>query len=60
VVLGHGNSGLSNPDVAAFTQGASSALALLAVLCFAGAALIANSCRLARRRPRGERLNFRA
>jgi MFS family permease len=49
MVLGHGSARLSNPDVETFTQGASSALALLAVLCFAGAALIANSRRRAGR-----------
>jgi EmrB/QacA subfamily drug resistance transporter len=49
VILGHGSPGLSNPDVAAFTQGASSALALLAILCLAGAALIAISRRRAGR-----------
>ncbi|MET3441977.1 EmrB/QacA subfamily drug resistance transporter [Variovorax paradoxus] len=42
-VLGNGSAGLSGVDVAAFTQGASSALVLLAVLCFAGAALVANT-----------------
>ncbi|MDM0038597.1 MFS transporter [Variovorax sp. J22G21] len=47
MILGNGSPGLSNLDVATFTQGASSALALLAVLCLAGAALIANSCRQA-------------
>ncbi|MDQ0586498.1 EmrB/QacA subfamily drug resistance transporter [Variovorax paradoxus] len=40
-ILGNGGPGLSNADVAAFTQGASSALVLLAVLCLAGAAMIA-------------------
>ncbi|MDM0058222.1 MFS transporter [Variovorax fucosicus] len=49
MILGNGSAGLSNLDVATFTQGASSALALLAALCFAGAALIANSCRQAGR-----------
>jgi hypothetical protein len=49
MILGNGGPGLSNLDVAAFTQGASSALVLLAVLCFAGAALIANTRRQASR-----------
>ncbi len=53
MILGNGSPGLSNPDVATFTHGASSALVLLAVLCFAGSALIANSCRLAERRVTG-------
>ncbi|WPH23593.1 DHA2 family efflux MFS transporter permease subunit [Variovorax paradoxus] len=42
MILG-GGAGLSNQDVAAFTQGASHALVVLAVLCLAGAALIAAS-----------------
>ena len=46
MILGGGGVGLSNPDVAAFTQGATHALVVLAVLCLAGAALIAASlCR---------------
>ncbi|MBD9667854.1 MFS transporter [Variovorax sp. VRV01] len=51
MILGGSGAGLSNPDVAAFTQGACSALILLAVLCLAGAALIAAS---ARRHGRGK------
>jgi predicted MFS family arabinose efflux permease len=46
-VLGNGSAGLSGVDVAAFTEGASSALVLLAALCFVGAALIANTWRRA-------------
>jgi len=51
VILGGGGAGLSTQDVAAFTQGACSALILLAVLRLAGAALIAAS---ARRHARGK------
>lgn len=46
MILGNGGSpALSSVDVAAFGRGASSALAVLAVLCLAGAALIANTRR---------------
>jgi EmrB/QacA subfamily drug resistance transporter len=48
MILGNGGSpALSSVDVAAFGRGASSALAVLAVLCLAGAALIANTRRRA-------------
>jgi EmrB/QacA subfamily drug resistance transporter len=48
MILGNGGSAaLSSADEATFTQGASSALAVLAVLCLAGAALIANTRRRA-------------
>ena len=43
LILGGGGAGLSNADVATFTQGAGQALVVLAVLCLAGAALIANN-----------------
>ncbi|MDQ0023731.1 EmrB/QacA subfamily drug resistance transporter [Variovorax paradoxus] len=47
-ILGNvGGPALSSADEATFTQGASSALAVLAVLCLAGAALIANTRRRA-------------
>jgi EmrB/QacA subfamily drug resistance transporter len=42
MILGNGGSGLSGVDVAAFTQGARNAFAMLACLCLAGAALIPN------------------
>jgi EmrB/QacA subfamily drug resistance transporter len=42
-ILGNGGAALSTADLAAFTRGASSALFLLAVLCLAGAVLIAYS-----------------
>lgn len=42
-VLGNGGAGLSGLDVAIFTRGTSAALALLAVLCLAGSAMIASS-----------------
>ena len=45
MILGNGGSGLSGFDVAAFTQGARAAFAMLAFLCFVGAALIAKNCR---------------
>lgn len=45
MILGNGGSGLSGFDVAAFTQGARAAFAMLASLCFVGAALIAKNCR---------------
>lgn len=45
MILGNGGSGLSGFDVAAFTQGARAAFAMLASLCFMGAALIAKNCR---------------
>jgi len=45
MILGNGGPALSSADVAAFTQGASAALAVLAVLCLAGAALIASARR---------------
>ena len=48
MILGNGGGpALSSVDVAAFGRGASSALAVLAVLCLAGAALIANTRRRA-------------
>ncbi|MDP9603459.1 UNVERIFIED_ORG: EmrB/QacA subfamily drug resistance transporter [Variovorax paradoxus] len=47
MVLGSAGAGLSDPDVAVFTRGASTALALLALLCLAGSAMIANSRRQA-------------
>jgi MFS family permease len=46
MILGNGGPGLSTLDVSTFTQGARSALAMLAVLCFTGAAVIAKTCRL--------------
>jgi MFS family permease len=46
MILGNGGPGLSTLDVTTFTQGARSALAMLAILCFTGAAVIANTCRL--------------
>lgn len=46
MILGNGGPGLSTLDVTTFTQGARSALAMLAALCFAGAAVLAKSCRL--------------
>jgi len=47
MVLGHrgGTGPLSSADVATFTQGASASLAVLALLCLAGAALIASARR---------------
>jgi EmrB/QacA subfamily drug resistance transporter len=47
IIMGHGGGTgpLSSADVATFTQGASAALAVLAVLCLAGAALIASARR---------------
>jgi predicted MFS family arabinose efflux permease len=42
MILGNGGSGLSGVDVAAFTQGARNAFAMLACLCLVGAALIPN------------------
>ncbi|MDN6887350.1 hypothetical protein QMO14_27605 [Variovorax sp. CAN2819] len=48
-VLGNGGAGLSGLDVAIFTRGTSAALALLAVLCLAGSAMIASSRRRAMR-----------
>lgn len=45
MILGNGGSGLSGFEVTAFTQGARSAFAMLASLCFVGAALIAKNCR---------------
>jgi EmrB/QacA subfamily drug resistance transporter len=47
MILGNGGSGLSGFDVAAFTQGARTAFAMLACLCLAGAALIAKNRRAA-------------
>jgi len=48
MILGNGGGpALSSVDVAAFGRGASSALVVLAVLCLAGAALIANTRRRA-------------
>ena len=48
-VLGNAGAGLSGLDVAIFTRGTSAALALLAVLCLAGSAMIASSRRRAMR-----------
>ena len=45
MILGNGGSGLSGFDVIAFTQGARTAFAMLASLCFVGAALIAKNWR---------------
>lgn len=45
MILGNGGTGLSGVDVAAFTQGARNALAMLACLCLVGAALIAKNYR---------------
>jgi EmrB/QacA subfamily drug resistance transporter len=47
LILRNGGSGLSGADVAAFTQGARAAFAMLACLCLAGAALIARHQRAA-------------
>jgi len=47
IIMGHGGGTgpLSSADVATFTQGASASLAVLALLCLAGAALIASARR---------------
>jgi MFS family permease len=45
MIMGNGGPGLSTLDVTTFTQGARLALAMLAVLCLAGAAILANQAR---------------
>ncbi len=47
MILGNGNSALAAVDIAAFTEGARAAFAMLACLCLMGAALIAKNCRTA-------------